>query len=463
MFDFLFFDPSLLADPEIIARLALQAVLFCLSAFFSMSETALFSLSTVDFQRLRAEKHPQSEKLHKLLDYPRVLIVSILCGNELVNIAATVNLAGILLMLYTNPEHAGWINIIIMFPLLLIFGEITPKTVAVTNTYNVSSKVLAVPVYLWVKLIKPLRYVVMAIANRLTTLVIGEQRQKEHILGTDEIKSLLADVTEHGEVSAIERVIIDNLLFAKDAEVVEIMIPRSRMIFVDISKPLPNLLKRLRRYKRARFPAYDGHPDNIVGMLYTNDVARLVHGGTDLWKVDVKSILRPVTAVPETKTIYEMLDLFRRNNSRSALIFNEWGSVDGLVTLRQVMRFIVNAPPKAVEIEKSYEKSENGGFVVSGQMNIERVNDIMKVNLKSPRMTTIGGLIFQKLDRLPAVGDVVELQGIIARVTQMKRHRILKVETNTKLSLIHDPDVACNPQTDVTSLKTGHLDKEVLA
>ncbi len=440
MFDWLLFDTSLLADPVIIFRLVLQCMLFGLSAFFSMSETALFSLSTLDFQRLRDENHPQSDNLHKLLDYPRVLIVSILCGNELVNIAATVNLAGILLALYGDPDTAGWINIIIMFPLLLMFGEITPKTIAVTNTYKMSSDVISAPINFWIKLIRPLRSIVMMIANSLTSLFIGEQPKQENLLGADEIRTLLEEANEQGELSAIERVIIDNLLEAKDAEVVEVMIPRPRLIFLDIDQPLPKLVEKLRRYRRTRFPAYQGHPDNIVGMVNTNDIAALILENADLDQVDAKSLLRPVVAVPETKTIHEMLDLFRRENSTAALIFNEWGSVDGFVTLRQVLRYFVGAIASKDHTEQSFDEIEPGRFRVSGQMNLERVNDIMHTDLEHSRMTTIGGLIFQQLDRLPTVGDKVELSGVNAEVIKMKGHRIDQVEMTSGPVLLTDTE-----------------------
>ncbi|MGI9418036.1 MAG: CNNM domain-containing protein, partial [Geminicoccaceae bacterium] len=121
-------DSARLTEPDMIARLLLQGFLFGCSAFFSGSETALFSLSRLDLQKLRRERHPKSETLHALLDEPRRLIISILCGNELVNIAATVNMAGIMIALY-GPERAGWINILVMFPLLLLLGEVTPKTI----------------------------------------------------------------------------------------------------------------------------------------------------------------------------------------------------------------------------------------------------------------------------------------------------------------------------------------------
>ena len=118
---FFAFDPALLMQPGVLVALVIQLFLFILSAFFSGSETALFSLSRLDLQKLRRERHPQSENLHALLDEPRRLIVSILCGNELVNIAATINLAGILVVLY-GENRAGWINVLVMFPLILLLG-----------------------------------------------------------------------------------------------------------------------------------------------------------------------------------------------------------------------------------------------------------------------------------------------------------------------------------------------------
>ena len=142
--EFFAFDTARLLTPGMIAALILQLLLFFFSAFFSGSETALFSLSRLDLQKLRRDRHPRSDTLHALLDQPRRLIISILCGNELVNIAATANLAGILVNLY-GPERAGWINVLVMFPLLLLLGEVTPKTIAVSNPVKISAEVVAGP------------------------------------------------------------------------------------------------------------------------------------------------------------------------------------------------------------------------------------------------------------------------------------------------------------------------------
>ena len=163
--DYFRFDPADLTDPVMIGRLGLQLVLLLGSGFFSGSETALFSLSRLDLQKLRKQRHRNSETVHELLDQPRRLIISILCGNELVNIAAAANMTGILVSIY-GPERAGVISVAVMVPLLLLFGEVTPKTIAVSNPVRISTAIVAAPMSLWVRLIAPLVWAIRAIADR---------------------------------------------------------------------------------------------------------------------------------------------------------------------------------------------------------------------------------------------------------------------------------------------------------
>ena len=223
---FFAFDAARLLEPGMIVALALQVFLFCCSAFFSGSETALFSLSRLDLQKLRRDRHPRSETLHALLDQPRRLIISILCGNELVNIAATANLAGILVHLY-GEQRAGWINVLVMFPVLLLLGEITPKTIAVSNPVRISAGLVAGPMSDWARVITPLRRIVRVAAEWITTWIVGAERARENILRVDEFRTLLADVEKEGVLDATERVLIDNLLDAGETEIVEIMTPRA--------------------------------------------------------------------------------------------------------------------------------------------------------------------------------------------------------------------------------------------
>ena len=181
MADFLTVDMTHALGPDMLVRYGIQLLLLCLSAFFSGSETALFSLSNVDLRQLRRERHSQVGSLHELLDEPRKLIVSILCGNEIVNIAAIANMTGILIALF-GEARAGWMSVAVMLPLLLLVGEVTPKTIAISDPRRVAAGVIARPMSLWVRLIAPVRWVVRTVAEWTTTRLVGAQRSRDSIL-----------------------------------------------------------------------------------------------------------------------------------------------------------------------------------------------------------------------------------------------------------------------------------------
>jgi Mg2+/Co2+ transporter CorB len=242
--DLLAFDTALLLQPEMILRLGLQTLLLVASAFFSSSETALFSLSRLELRELRRKRHPKADLLHALLDQPRRLIISILCGNEIINVAAAANMTAILVHLYSE-EQVFLLNILIMVPLLLLFGEVTPKTIAVTNPQQISTRLIASPMSLWLRLVTPLRWLVRLLSERVTTLLVGPEKAPENILQTDEFRTLVEEVVASGELHATERVLIDNLLASGSTEVVEIMIPRTRVAFIASDCSVPEMVHQV--------------------------------------------------------------------------------------------------------------------------------------------------------------------------------------------------------------------------
>ena len=423
---FFAFDTARLLEPGIIAALVLQIILFGLSAFFSGSETALFSLSRLDLQKLRRDRHPQSETLHALLDQPRRLIISILCGNELVNIAATANLAGILVYLY-GEGRAGWINVLVMFPLLLLFGEVTPKTIAVSDPVRLSAGLVAAPLNLWAKLITPLRRVVRAAADRITTWIVGQERARENILRMDEFRTLLDDVADEGVLDATERVLIDNLLEASETEIVEIMTPRTRIDFLKDDMSVREMLKRFRQIQHPRVPVCHEHHDNLVGFVHGEDVVRLVFDDTDLSKLKPDDIMHPPVVVPPTKNVDEMFDFFQANNARAAAVLNEFGGVEGFITMRDVISFIFGEISGSIAGQELYRERDQNVYEVAGQMKLTDFNDLTNFGIEDPRMTTIGGVVFRYLDRLPKVGDRVVMDGYVATVLEMDGHRLARV------------------------------------
>jgi len=422
-------DTERLTDPDIMIRLAIQVGLLICSAFFSGSETALFSLSRLDLERLRKKKHPQSENLHELLDQPRRLIISILCGNELVNIAAAVNMTGLLLALY-GESKAGLISILVMVPLILLFGEVTPKTIAVANPVRVSSSIVAYPISIWVKLVTPVRWAIRGISDRITTLFVGQEKAADNILQIDEFKSLVEEVADEGELDATERALIYNLLESGDTEIVEIMTPRTRVKFVNADQSVPEIVDLIREFRHPRVPVFLHHRDNIIGFIHAEDILRLILDKADTSALKLEQIIHPPVVVPLTKKVDEMFDFFQANQARAAAVLNEFGGVEGFLTMKDVLTFIFGQISDDITGSELYRERDENSYIVPGEMKLNDFNNLTNFGIEDPRMTTIGGVAFRHLDHLPVEGDRVKVEGISITVLEMDVHRIAKVRVS---------------------------------
>ena len=461
---FFAFDAALLIEPSMVLRLVLLAVLLFCSAFFSGSETALFSLSRLDLQQLRRERNPHSETLHALLDQPRRLIISILTGNELINIAATVNAAGILVILY-GDARAGWISIIVMVPLVLLFGEVTPKTIAVSNPVRFSTTVVAGPMSLWVRLVSPLRNVIRLVSDKLTTRIVGERATAESLLNVDEFLTLVEQVAQGGELDATERALINNLLEANETEIVEIMTPRTRMDFLNAEMPLREMIDKFRKYQHTRVPIFRVHRDNLVGFLHAEDVLQLLSDSVDISDLTPEEIVHPPVVVPLTKKVDEMFDFFRENGVRAAVCLNEFGGVEGFITIYDVLTFIFGDISGESHGQALYHERDLNIYELPGEMKLTDVNNLTHFGLEDPRMTTIGGVAFRHLDRLPRVGDRVVIDDIALTVLDMDAHRISKVRV-AKVSAEEDLEEMSETkraeieQAQVAAMVSEQADKE---
>ena len=399
-----------LHDLELYVRVFFQVVFLTLSAIFSGSETALFSLSRIDLQRLRQSRHSDSESIHAMLDEPRRLIISILCGNELVNIASAANMAAILLLLF-GEQDVGWINILIMVPLLLLIGEVTPKTVAVSFPIKFSTAISARILPRWMVLITPLRIAVRAVADRITTMVVGDAVDRENILQPDELRTLLEEGEETGIIDATERVLIDNLLEAAETDISRIMTPGPRILFLDADLPVSELIEQFRQYRHPRVPVYQGHWDNVIGFLHSEDVLKLVRGGGDLESVTLDMILKPAHFVPPTKKVDEMFDYFQNHNTRVAIILGEYGEVFGVVTMKDVLTFIFGEISGKMVGQEYYKEHDENSYVVPGDMRLADFYNLTNFDIEDPVMATIGGVAFRLFDRLPSPGDEIFRDG----------------------------------------------------
>ena len=423
---FLTMDPQQLLQVDMMFRIGLQILLLCASAFFSGSETALFSLSRLDLQQLRRERNPRFNTLQSLLERPRQLIISILCGNEIINVAAAANMTGILVALY-GAEVGGVLSILVMVPLLLLFGEMTPKTIAVSDPIKISTRIIAVPLSVWIKFITPFRWIIRLVADRLTTWIVGEETTAENILQVDELRSLVDEVVKGGELTASERSIIYNLLEAGTTEVIEIMIPRTQTAFIDADTSVPRIVEQVRSLQYTRLPIYQDSRDNLLGFIHAEDILQRVLDDTDFNTLTIDDILHPPVIVPPTKKVDEMFDFFLDHKVQAAAVLNEFGGIDGLVTLKSILSFVFGKITPETESKPSYTELGENVYEVAGDMKLTTFNDLTNFGVSDPRMTTIGGIVLRALDRLPQVGDEVSIEGVILTVLKMEGHRIAKL------------------------------------
>jgi putative hemolysin len=424
--DTLAFDAARLLEPDILVRLVLQFFLLAGSAFFSSSETALFSLSQLDLQKLRRQRHPRTNVLYRLLEQPRRLIISILCGNELINVASAANMAAILVSLY-GPAKAEWINIVLMVPLLLLFGEVTPKTIAVSNPVRYSSNVVAAPLMMWVGLIAPLRIAVRFVADRVATLIVGKEKAPENLLHIDEFRTLVTEAEEEGGITATERTLVYNLLAAGSTEIVEIMTPRTQTVFIDADMPVTEIVERVHQYRHNRLPVYRGQHDNVIGFLHAEDLVPFVAEQKDVSTLKLEDLLRSPVGAPPTKKVDEMFQFFQANGAQAAVVINEFGGVDGLITMKAVLRFIFGSLLGPVAGQHLYEERDQNRYVVPGDMKLSDFNNLTHFSIEDPRMTTVGGVLYRHLDRLAQAGDSVQFEGITMTVLALDGHRIARV------------------------------------
>ena len=437
-------------DLELIVRLCVQVLLLTTSAFFSGSETALFSLTSFDLQRLQNSQHPRFRGIQDMLVEPRRLIISLLCGNELVNIASAANMASILLMFFTE-DQTTWLNILVMVPMLLLFGEVTPKTIAVTYPMMVATRFSAPLLPRWIAFIAPLRKVVRAIADRITTAIVGEPVKKENILHSDEFRTLVEEGEASGAIVPTERILIDNLLEASEAEVVDIMTPISSMVSLDVDDPLPQLVKAFQAIRHPRVPLFEGNPANVVGFLHSEDIIKLVRSGGDLGSLEVRDVMRQPQFVPATKKVDELVEFFQENRTRLALVIGEYGNVLGIISIRDVAAFMLGrlAPPQEEPGIREIEESKI--YSIPGEMSLVDFNQLVGANLDDPSMNTVGGLVMRLLNRLPRVGDSVTFEGFIFSVESMQGLRIGGFRV-TRLDLGPDPELVekgCSPPLPV--------------
>ncbi len=399
------------------------ALFLLLSAFFSASETALISLGKVKILSL-IEKDPSKAKAWKiLLEDPQRFLVTILIGNNIANIAASALATSLSLRLFASSGVS--IAVGVMTFLILVFGEITPKGLALRYAEDFAKRVVYI-MYVLSIVAYPFASTLSKLANMLAR---GDKRSVFYpLLTREELEMLISQKGGEVELEESEKKIIKGVIELEDKIVREIMVPRLDMVCLDALSTVRDAVKVIEEYGHSRIPVYESTVDNIVGVLYAKDLIPIMAEGR--WDEKVGNFVRPPYFVPETKLVKELFEELREKKIHIAIVIDEYGGTAGLVTMEDILEEIVG------EIEDEYdkepptvEKVDDNTFIVDGRLNMEDLLDLleMDIDLDERDYDTVAGLIYSIFGRIPQVGEEAEFKGLRLRVLEVRKNRIKKV------------------------------------
>ena len=398
--------------------------LVLLSAFFSGSETGLTATSRARMHEMERRGDRRAAIVNALRETPERLIGSILLGNNLVNILASALATMAFVQLFGD---AGVIYAtLVMTALVLIFGEVMPKTYAITHPDRVAlaaGPVLRVLVMVFAPVVMGVEYIV----KRALRLLGVDISKAENVLSArDELRGVIALQHKEGAVVKQHRDMLGGILDLKELELSDLMVHRTKMHTIDGSQPLNAIIEELLKSGHTRIPVWTGDSDNIIGVLHAKDLFAALHAsGGDTSKVDIEAIISPPWFVPDTTPVDDQLNAFLRRKSHFAIVVDEYGEVMGLVTLEDILEEIVGDIADEHDVAAvGVRREATGSYVVDGTVPIRDLNRLYDWSLPDEEATTIAGLVIHEAQMIPEVGQEFTFHGFRFEVLRKRRHQI---------------------------------------
>ncbi len=389
-----------------------------LSAFFSSAETALFSISKIRALYL-AKNGKKTDQLIKQMKYDsHTLLTTVLIGNNLVNIGSSAIATSLAIDFFQS--NAVGIATGIMTMLILIFGEIFPKSIAFNNNILVA-RIVIYPLFWLSKLFFPLIFILNLIPK-----VLGNF-EKSQELTEDELMTMVEVVEKGGEIKKEEKQFISNIFEFDDTKCSEIMTPRADMFVYDISEPLE--IETILKTGFSRIPVIEDSIDNVIGVLHVKNLFDTFHKlCTSNVKdpLDVRNIMKKPYFIPESKKLDSLLHEFKKMKNHIGIVVDEHGGVSGLVTLEDVIEEIVGDISDETDRSTPYiVKLKGDKWLVAGKIDIDDFNQELPVRIpESESYDTFSGYVLEKLGRIPKVGESIEIGSYLATVKEKDGNRI---------------------------------------
>lgn len=404
------------------------AALLVLSAFFSGSETALTAASRGKL-RSRADRGDRgSERALNITEDNERLIGSVLLGNNLVNILATSLATALFTRLFGDSGVA--MATLVMTLLVLIFAEVLPKTYAITMPEDAAAKASA-PISIVILIFSPMVSAVRVITRGLLSLFGVKTDPDSHILAVrEEIMGAIALGHSEGAVEKEDRDRLLGALDLGDRAVEEIMLHRSQIEMIDASAPAIGVLEQILASRHTRLPVFRDEPENIIGVIHAKDLSRAMYmaqsEGKPIEEFDVLQVAMKPYFIPETTTLDDQMRQFLRRHTHFALVVDEYGSLEGLITLEDILEEIVGEITDEfdVQAEPEIKRHADGSYVAEGAMTIRDINRANDWNLPDDEANTIAGLVIHEAQMIPNEGQVFSFHGFRFEVLKRDGNRV---------------------------------------
>lgn len=393
-----------------------------------MSETALMSLSKIRIRHMVEEGVKGSKLVEKLIEDPNRLLGAILIGNNIVNIGASAIATSLAVKIFNGSESAVAVATAIMTVLVLIFGEITPKSIAKQKSEQVALKV-SKPVQFCVAVFKPFVAMFTAISSVFIRLFGGDPKATEPFITEEELKTMVGVSEEEGVLEDVEKEMIFNVFDFADLQVKDVMVQRVDVTAIDVNDGYEDILKVIQEDQFSRIPVYDDTIDDIVGVLNVKDL--IIADKRDC-KFKVTDYMREPLYTFEFKKITELFNEMKKSRNHMAVVLDEYGGTVGIVTIEDVVEEIVG------DIEDEYDKEremieviKEDEYIVEGSSRLDDISDLIGVNMESEEFDSVGGLVIGELGRIPEAQEEVTIGKIRFVVEEVEKNRIMKVRIYT--------------------------------
>lgn len=398
------------------------AVLLLLSAFFSSSETALTTVNKIRMQNMAETGDRRARRVLKVLERPDTMLSAILIGNNIVNLYASALSTLIAADLFGSRSVGAATGLLTL--MVLVFGEISPKTGASLYADQVSLRVAGIIGGLMVVL-TPVIWAVNHLAFLVLRLLRINLHRKGDTITEDELRTMVAVSEQEGEIEAGEKAMINNVFDFGDAVARDVMIPRVDMTMINVESGLDEVMEIFRREKYTRFPVYRDMPDQVVGILNIKDI--FLREETEPFVLE-KCLRKPAVTF-EQKKIAELMPEMRKAGTGMVLVLDEYGVTVGMITQEDLLEEIVG------ELHDEYDTEDEDGlrrvgvreYLAEGSLSLDDLDDRLGLNLQSEDYDSIGGLMIGILDHLPAEGETVVVDQVRLRAEKVDQNRIEQV------------------------------------